>query len=39
MDDERKGFRFKKAAVMKSVSFPGGANGKKKKTQQPTQEI
>ena len=41
MDEERKDFRFKKVAVMDTVGFPGGANGKKKKKkkQQPMQEI
>ena len=28
VDKERKGFRFKKAAVMNTENFPGGANGK-----------
>ena len=32
VDEERKAFKFKKAAVMNSVSFPGGANGKKNPT-------
>ena len=31
MDEERKDFRFKKVAVMDTLGFPGGANGKKKK--------
>ena len=34
VDEERKAFKFKKAAVMNSVSFPGGANGKKKTNSQ-----